>query len=49
MKPNLDFLPNPQAADGTVMLPAKTADVHGVQLRYEPLPHKDVWSADARQ
>src|SRR5262249_38839763 len=39
--------PNRQAADGTVTLPAKTADVHGTQLRYEPLPHKNVlgfWS-----
>jgi arylsulfatase A-like enzyme len=41
MRANPDYVPNPQAADGTVILPAKTADVHGVQLRYEPLPHKN--------
>ncbi|HEY7308377.1 MAG TPA: sulfatase-like hydrolase/transferase [Gemmataceae bacterium] len=41
MKPNPDFVPNPQAADGSVKLPAHTADVHGTQLRYEPLPHKN--------
>jgi arylsulfatase A len=40
-KPNPDYVPNLQAADGTITLPAKTADVHGVQLRYEPLPHKN--------
>lgn len=41
MTPNPDFVPNPQAADGTITLPAKTADVHGVMLRFEPLPHKN--------
>jgi arylsulfatase A-like enzyme len=41
MRPNPAYVPNPQADDGTVILPAKTADVHGVQLRYEPLPHKN--------
>jgi arylsulfatase A-like enzyme len=41
MRPNPDYVPNPQAADGTIRLPARTADVHGVQLRYEPLPHKN--------
>jgi hypothetical protein len=40
-RPNPDYVPNPQAADGTVNLPARTADVQGVQLRYEPLPHKN--------
>ena len=39
--PNADFVPNEQATDGTITLPAETADVHGVMLRYEPLPHKD--------
>ncbi|HET6575163.1 MAG TPA: sulfatase-like hydrolase/transferase [Fimbriiglobus sp.] len=38
--PNPDYHPNPQAKDGTVTLHARTADVHGAQLRYEPLPHK---------
>jgi hypothetical protein len=41
MTPNPAYVPNPQAADGTVRLPAKTANVHGVQLRYEALPHKN--------
>lgn len=39
--PNPDYVPNPQAADGTIPLPARTADVHGVMLRFEPLPHKN--------
>jgi len=38
---NPDYRPNPQAADGSVSLPARTAEVHGAQLRYEPLPHKN--------
>jgi arylsulfatase A-like enzyme len=41
MRPNPDYVPNPQAADGNVTLPARTADVHGIMLRYEPLPHKN--------
>jgi arylsulfatase A-like enzyme len=41
MKPNPAYVPNPQAAEGHVVLPAKTATIHGLQLRYEPLPHKD--------
>jgi arylsulfatase A-like enzyme len=41
MTPNPDYVPNPQAKDGTVALPARTADVHGTQLRFEPLPHKN--------
>lgn len=41
MTPNPGFVPNPQADDGSVTLPARTADVHGVMLRYEPLPHKN--------
>jgi arylsulfatase A-like enzyme len=41
MEPNPDYKPNPQAADGTVTMPAKWATVHGEMLRYEPLPHKN--------
>ena len=41
MKPNPDYVPNPQSKDGIVTLPARTAEVHGIQLRYEPLPHKN--------
>jgi hypothetical protein len=46
--PNPDYVPNPQnAKDGAITMHARTAIVHGVQLRYEPLPHKDtlgVWT-----
>ncbi len=41
MTPNPNYAPNPQAADGTITLPARTAEVYGEQLRYEPLPHKN--------
>lgn len=41
MTPNPDYVPNPQGADGNVTLPANMADVHGIMLRYEPLPHKN--------
>lgn len=41
MTPNPDYVPNPQAADGTIILPASRADVYGVMLRFEPLPHKN--------
>ncbi|MBS0263351.1 MAG: sulfatase-like hydrolase/transferase [Planctomycetes bacterium] len=41
MRPNPDYAPNPQAQDGTITLPGRTADVHGVMLRFEPLPHKN--------
>jgi arylsulfatase A len=39
-RPNPDFVPNPPDKEGVIVLPARTADVHGVMLRYEPLPHK---------
>jgi len=39
--PNSDFTPNLQADNGEVLLPARTADVRGVMLRYEPMPHKN--------
>lgn len=41
MTPNPEYLPNPQADDGTVTLPASRADVYGTMLRFEPLPHKN--------
>ncbi len=41
MSPNPNYAPNPQAADGVVSIPARSALVHGEQLRYEPLPHKN--------
>jgi len=40
-KLNPNYTPNPQQADGSVMIHSSTADVSGVMLRYEPLPHKD--------
>ncbi|HVA48658.1 MAG TPA: sulfatase-like hydrolase/transferase [Pirellulales bacterium] len=39
--PNPDYMPNPADKQGVIVLPARTADVHGVMLRYEPLPHKN--------
>jgi arylsulfatase A len=39
-KPNPDYLPNPPTKDGTIVMHARTAEVHGTMLRYEPLPHK---------
>jgi arylsulfatase A-like enzyme len=39
--PNPDYLPNPPDKDGTIALHARTAEVHGTQLRFEPLPHKN--------
>src|SRR5262245_22154229 len=39
-KPNPGYIPNPQTKDGTILLHSRTAEVHGVMLRYEPLPHK---------
>jgi hypothetical protein len=41
MRPNPRYVPNPQGDDGIIRLPARTAEVHGVQLRYEPSPHKE--------
>jgi arylsulfatase A-like enzyme len=41
MTPNPEYVPNPQEKDGTVTMHARTATVHGVQLRFEPLPHKN--------
>ena len=46
---NPDYTPNPQAADGAITLPARTAEVHGVMLRYEPLPHKNTLGFWTRQ
>lgn len=39
--PNSDYRPIAQDENGVVVLPASRADVHGVMLRYEPLPHKN--------
>ena len=39
--PNPDYTPNPQAKDGSITLPARTAFVTGTQLGFEPAPHKN--------
>jgi hypothetical protein len=39
--PNPDYVPNPPQADGSIVMHARTAEVSGLQLRYEPLPHKE--------
>ena len=40
-EPNPNYTPNPQADNGEIVIPARTADVRGSMLRYEPLPHKN--------
>ncbi|WP_406697220.1 sulfatase-like hydrolase/transferase [Singulisphaera sp. Ch08] len=39
--PNPAYAPNAQLSNGTIRLPASTAEVHGTMLRFEPLPHKN--------
>ncbi|MBY0459643.1 MAG: sulfatase, partial [Gemmataceae bacterium] len=39
--PNPDYKPNPPNKEGVITLPARTALVKGVMLRFEPLPHKN--------
>jgi len=41
MTANPDYHPNPQDKEGIITIRARTGHVHGVMLRYEPLPHKD--------
>lgn len=38
--PNPGYRPIAQSDQGLVVLPASRAEVHGIMLRYEPLPHK---------
>ncbi len=40
-RPNADYTPDAQDKQGNVLLPGKTAVIHGVMLRFEPLPHKN--------
>ena len=40
-EPNPNYTPNPQAENGEIVIPARTADVRGTMLRYEPMPHKN--------
>lgn len=39
--PNPQYEPNPPGKDGRIEILSKTARVHGLQLRYEPMPHKN--------
>lgn len=41
MTPNPGYRPNLQLENGDIVLPAKTANLTGATLRYEPLPHKE--------
>ena len=41
MTPNEAYKPNPQDAKGLVTLHGKSAQVHGVMLRFEPAVHKN--------
>ncbi len=41
MQPNPNYHPSAQTADGTITMLGQHADVHGVMLRFEPLPHKN--------
>ena len=40
-EPNPNYTPNPQSENGEIAIPARTADVRGIMLRYEPMPHKN--------
>ena len=41
MTENPNYTPGPQDKQGVITLHARHASVHGIMLRYEPLPHKD--------
>jgi arylsulfatase A len=41
MRPNPDYVPHPPNDQGVITLPARTAQIEGIQLRYEALPHKE--------
>jgi arylsulfatase A-like enzyme/lysophospholipase L1-like esterase len=49
LAPNPGYAPNLQSDDGSVLMPASSADVFGITLRYEPLPHKDTLGFWVRQ
>lgn len=41
MLPYEDYRPNAQQNNGPILLAARTANIHGTMLRYEPMPHKN--------
>ncbi len=41
MSANPHYHPNPQGKEGIITMHARTAQVHGVMLRFEPLAHKN--------
>jgi len=47
--PNPDYRPNPADGSGVYTLHARTAQVYGTMLRYEPLPHKETLGFWVRQ
>ncbi|MFO0799630.1 MAG: sulfatase-like hydrolase/transferase [Gemmataceae bacterium] len=47
--PNPDYRPNPANGNGVFTLHARTAQVYGTMLRYEPLPHKETLGFWVRQ
>jgi arylsulfatase A len=49
MTPNPDYHPNPQDKAGVITMHAKTAQVHGAMLRFEPLAHKNTLGYWVRQ
>lgn len=49
MSPNPKYFPNPPDKEGVIIMHARTAQVHGVMLRFEPLPHKNTLGYWVRQ
>ena len=49
MSPNPKYFPNPPDKDGVITMHARSAQVHGVMLRFEPLPHKNTLGYWVRQ
>lgn len=47
--PNPDYRPNPPDKDGNILIHSRTAEVHGVMLRFEPMPHKNTLGYWVRQ
>ncbi|MGI8978674.1 MAG: sulfatase-like hydrolase/transferase [Pirellulaceae bacterium] len=49
MSANPDYHPNPQDKAGIITMHARTAHVHGIMLRFEPLAHKNTLGYWVRQ